>query len=63
MVVAVVNTAHPLDPQPAVTDLDIVAWRAADELTTPVNDEPEYLRALFNTESTWAAAQSSEALR
>jgi uncharacterized protein len=29
----------------------------------PVNDEPEYLRALFNTESTWAAAQSSEALR
>jgi len=63
VVVAVVNTAHPLDPQPAVTGLDIVAWRAPDELTTPVNDEPEYLRALFNTEATWAAAQSSEALR
>ena len=63
VVVAVVNTAHPLDPQPAVTGLDIVAWRAPDELTTPVNNEPEYLRALFNTESTWAAAQSSEALR
>lgn len=63
VVVAVVNTAHPLDPQPAVTDLDVVAWRAPDELTTPVNFEPEYLRALFNTESTWAAAQSSEALR
>ncbi|AKK28421.1 DUF1989 domain-containing protein [Mycobacterium sp. EPa45] len=57
VVVAVVNTAHPLDPQPEVTDLDIVAWRAEEELTTPVNDDPEYLRALFNTESTWAAAQ------
>lgn len=63
VVVAVVNTAHPLDPQPAVTGLDIVAWRAPEELTAPVNDEPEYLRALLNTESTWAAAQSSEALR
>ena len=57
VVVAVVNTAHPLDPQPAVTGLDIVAWRADEELTTPVNTDPEYLRALFNTESTWAAAQ------
>ncbi len=73
VVVAVVNTAHPLDPQPAVTGLDIVAWRAPEQLTTPVNDEPEYLRALFNTEATWvasvsgesiwAAAQSSEAFR
>ena len=63
VIVAVVNTAHPLDPDPQVTGLDIVAWRAGAELSTPVNDEPEYLRALFNTESTWAAAQSSEALR
>ena len=63
MVVAVVNTAHPLDPQPVVNGLDIVAWRAPEQLTTPVNDEPEYLRALFNTESTWAAAQSSEGIR
>ncbi|WP_328357760.1 DUF1989 domain-containing protein [Mycobacterium sp. NBC_00419] len=63
VVVAVVNTAHPLDPAPAVTGLDIVAWRAPEELTTPVNDDPEYLRALFNTESTWAAEQSSEELR
>jgi hypothetical protein len=44
-----------------VTDLDVLAWRADDELTTPVSTEPEYLRALFNTESTWAAAQSSGA--
>jgi uncharacterized protein YcgI (DUF1989 family) len=61
VVVALVNTAHPLDPDPMVTDLDVLAWRAGDELTTPVNDDPEYLRALFNTESTWAAAQTSEA--
>jgi uncharacterized protein len=63
VVVALVNTAHPLDPDPSVTDLDVLAWRAGEELTTPVNDDPEYLRALFNTESTWAAAQTSEALK
>jgi len=61
VVVALVNTAHPLDPDPALTGLDVLAWRAGEQLTTPVNDEPEYLRALFNTESTWAAAQTSEA--
>jgi uncharacterized protein len=61
VVAALVNTAQPLDPDPAVTDLDVLAWRAGEELTTPVNDDPEYLRALFNTESTWAAAQTSEA--
>jgi uncharacterized protein len=63
VVVALVNAAHPLDPDPSVTGLDVLAWRAGDELSTPVNDEPEYLRALFNTESTWAAAQDSEAAR
>jgi uncharacterized protein len=63
VVVALVNTAHPLDPDPSVTDLDVLAWRAGEELTTPVNDDPEYLRALLNTESTWAAAQTSEALK
>ncbi|MCV7347173.1 DUF1989 domain-containing protein [Mycolicibacterium rhodesiae] len=57
VIVAVVNTCHPLDPRPEVTALDIVAWRADEELTTPVNTDPEYLRALFNTETTWAAAQ------
>jgi hypothetical protein len=60
-VVALVNTAHPLDPDPALTGLDVLAWRAGEQLTTPVKDDPEYLRALFNTESTWAAAQTSEA--
>lgn len=57
VVVAVVNTAHPLDPQPATTGLDILAWRADEELSTPINTEPEYSRALFNTEATWAAAR------
>lgn len=59
-VVALVNTAHPLDPDPVLTGLDVLAWGAGEQLTTPVNDEPEYLRALFNTETAWAAAQPSE---
>jgi uncharacterized protein len=62
LVVVLVNAPHPLDPAPAVTDLDVVAWHADDDPTIPVNSDPEYLRALFNTESTWAAAQTSEAL-
>jgi uncharacterized protein len=63
VVVVLVNAAHPLDPSPAVTNLDVLAWRADGELTEPVSAEPEYLRALFNTESAWATAQNSEALR
>lgn len=63
VVAVLANAAHPLDPSAAVTDLDVLAWRAGSELTEPVNTEPEYLRALFNTESTWATAQNSEALR
>jgi uncharacterized protein YcgI (DUF1989 family) len=63
VVVALVNAPHPLDPDPAVTGLDVLAWRAGEQLTAPVNDDPEYLRALFNTESTWAAAQTSEAAK
>ena len=58
VVVAIVNSAHPLDSAARVTDLDVVAWRPDEELSAPVNDEPEYLRALFNTESTWAASQN-----
>jgi uncharacterized protein len=63
LVVALVNTAHPLDPEPSLTGLDVLAWRAGEQLTTPANDDPEYLRALFNTESTWAAAQTSEVIK
>jgi uncharacterized protein YcgI (DUF1989 family) len=60
VVVALVNTAHPLAADAEVTGLDVVAWRADDELSTPVSVEPEYLRALFNTESTWAASQNQD---
>ena len=42
-----------------VTDFTLTK-PADDDLTTPLNDEPEYLRALFNTESTWAAAQNAK---
>ncbi|MDF2822938.1 MAG: urea carboxylase [Mycobacterium sp.] len=62
VVVALVNSAHPLDPTAQTTPLDVLAWRADDELTTPVNTDPEYLRALFNTEATWACSHNSEAL-
>lgn len=62
VVAVLVNAAHPLDRSPGVTDLDVLAWPAGSELTEPVNTEPEYLRALFNTESAWATAQNSEAL-
>jgi uncharacterized protein len=41
----------------------VVAWRADEEIGAPVIDEPEYLRALFNTESAWAAACNSEVAR
>ena len=58
VVVALVNTPHPLDPDPQPGPLDVLAWRADDQLRIPANDEPEYLRALFNTESSWAAAES-----
>ncbi|MCW2654786.1 MAG: uncharacterized protein QOE41_40 [Mycobacterium sp.] len=63
VVVLLVNAAHPLDPAPEVTDLDVLAWRAGDELTVPVSDDPEYLRALFNTEAAWVAAQDHEVAR
>jgi uncharacterized protein YcgI (DUF1989 family) len=57
LTVVLVNAAHPLDPAPSATDLDVLAWRAGEELTAPVNGDPEYLRALLNTESAWAAAR------
>lgn len=60
VVVVLVNTAHPLDPDPGITDLDVLAWRADDELRTPLSTDPEYLRALLNTESAWAAAQNTK---
>ncbi|WP_433198951.1 DUF1989 domain-containing protein [Nocardia sp. CA-107356] len=55
VVVLIADTAHPLDDRPA-TDLDIVAWSATEELATHHNSDPEYLRAVENTEQAWMAA-------
>ncbi|TDP42622.1 hypothetical protein DFR75_1011736 [Nocardia ignorata] len=53
----VANAAHPLDDRPT-GDLDLVAW-AAEAFDSP-NDDPEYRRAVENTEVAWAAAQHTE---
>ncbi|MGM7649088.1 DUF1989 domain-containing protein [Nocardia sp. JW2] len=53
----VANAAHPLDDRPT-GDLDLIAW-AADTFDSP-NDDPEYRRAVENTEAAWAAAQHTE---
>jgi uncharacterized protein YcgI (DUF1989 family) len=48
------NAAHPLDDT-APTPLDAVAW-AAPLPDAAVNPDPEYRRALDNTETAWRAA-------
>ncbi len=55
----VANAPHPLDDTP-VTDLDVVAWYAPDDLANTYNHDPEYQRALENTEQTWSAARPWE---
>ncbi|WP_405134643.1 DUF1989 domain-containing protein [Nocardia sp. NBC_01388] len=52
--VLVANAAHPLDPTP-ITDLDLVAWSAPEELAQQLGTDPEYLRAVQNTELDWHA--------
>lgn len=58
VVVLIANTAHPLDPSSdfSTTALDVLAWNAAEELNDLPNSEPEYQRAVQNTETAWAAA-------
>ncbi|MEV6321062.1 DUF1989 domain-containing protein [Nocardia sp. NPDC051787] len=58
--VLVANSAHPLDERPA-TDLDVVAWAAPEDLAVTVNEDPEYRRAVQNTEQAWTAALTLEA--
>lgn len=61
-VVAIANTAHPLDPSPTFDTgpLEVLAWRAAadlDELLVGVaQTDPEYQRAVANSEDIWAAS-------
>ncbi|MGV9614363.1 DUF1989 domain-containing protein [Nocardia xishanensis] len=50
----VANAAHPLDER-ATTELDIVAWSAPEDLTADHNGDPEYQRAVHNTEAAWTA--------
>ncbi|TCN56009.1 hypothetical protein EV641_103357 [Rhodococcus sp. SMB37] len=59
VVVLIANTAHPLDPDPefVTTPLEVTAWRAADDLDSIDTTEPEYHRAVLNTEDAWAAAE------
>ncbi|GAB2645083.1 DUF1989 domain-containing protein [Nocardia goodfellowii] len=54
VVLLVANAPHPLDERPT-TALDVVAWSAPDELTVLSNPDPEYRRAVENTESAWTA--------
>ncbi|WP_018178743.1 urea amidolyase associated protein UAAP1 [Jongsikchunia kroppenstedtii] len=58
--VAIVNTAHPLDPSTAfdVGPIQVLAWRAADDLAAQIartDTEPEYQRAVANSEDTHLA--------
>ncbi len=59
-IVAIANTAHPLDPAPrfATGPLQVLAWRAAADLNDVLagDHDPEYRRAADNTEDAWAAA-------
>ncbi|MET4613165.1 urea carboxylase-associated protein 2 [Rhodococcus sp. PvR044] len=59
VIVLIANTAHPLDPAPTypTTSLEVLAWEAAADLATLPNEDPEYRRAVLNSEDVWAAAQ------
>ena len=62
-IVAIANTAHPLDPAPDFTTgpLELLAWQAEADLTElldAVDDrDPEYQRAVANSEDAYSAAQ------
>ncbi|MDL9948525.1 DUF1989 domain-containing protein [Gordonia sp. ABSL11-1] len=61
-IVAIANTAHPLDPSPTFDTgpLEVLAWRAPSDLDTLTLDaadrDPEYQRAVANSEDAFAAA-------
>ena len=61
-VVAVANTAHPLDPSPTFDTglLEVLAWRADDDLAALVaatDTDPECQRAVANSEDAHRAAR------
>ncbi|OBG80743.1 urea carboxylase [Mycobacterium sp. E802] len=61
LIVAVANTAHPLDPAPQFTagSLEVLAWSAPGDLAeidaTIGERDPEYQRAYLNSEDVWSA--------
>lgn len=56
-IVLIANTAHRLDPDPvfATTGLEILAWTAPGDLDDLPSTDPEYLRAVANTDDYLAA--------
>jgi uncharacterized protein YcgI (DUF1989 family) len=62
VIVAIANTAHPLDPASEFTvgPLEVLAWDAAGEIASigeRLSDlDPEYQRAYLNSEDVWRAA-------
>lgn len=60
-IVAIANTAHPLDPAARFSTgpLEILAWSAPEDLAAIGNAlterDPEYQRAYHNTEDLWSA--------
>ncbi|MFI6173055.1 DUF1989 domain-containing protein [Nocardia sp. NPDC051052] len=60
VILLVANAAHPLDDR-ATTDLDVVAWAAPEDLELTHSSDPEYQRAVDNTERAWTAALTLEA--
>ncbi|MFA4080729.1 urea amidolyase associated protein UAAP1 [Mycobacteroides salmoniphilum] len=64
VIALLVNTAHPLDPSDTFDTgpVQVLAWPALDELVDLPNEDPEYQRAVLNTEDAWAAAQNGDSL-
>ncbi len=60
LTVLVANGAHPIDGRPT-TALDVVAWRTAGPHLAG-NEDPEYRRAVTNTEQAWLAAHDLETI-
>ena len=57
VILIAVNSPHPLAAA-ATTPADVVAWQAPERLRSLPNDDPEYQRAVQNTESAWLAEQN-----
>ncbi|MEE6165919.1 MULTISPECIES: urea amidolyase associated protein UAAP1 [unclassified Mycolicibacterium] len=61
LIVAIANTAHPLDPAPVfdVGPVEVLAWTALGDLTAIGTElsarDPEYQRAYLNSEDVWSA--------